>query len=110
MKWIKTTEQLPAQGLKILCFHNGDLWIARRFSLSTSSYWVEIPYGGDKGANLTDEPEYWTQLSLPGNYTGLMQVGIEGEGLMSFDEFQKSFPEDHELFVSQMIKSIQEEQ
>lgn len=95
---------LPPQGLKILCFNKGDLWVARRLRYKEQNYWIEIPYGGKNGAILTDEPSYWMPLNLPEGCTGYIQVGISGENPMTLDELQIQHPKLHEYFVKEMIK------
>lgn len=98
---------MPPQGLKILCFKKGDLWITRRFEYKGENIWLEIPYGGKNGSIATDEPEYWCQVELPEGYTGYMKVSVDdGENLMTVDELQQNCPEDHEDFVKVFVKSI----
>lgn len=78
MEWIKYTPMMPPpQGLKIVCFRKGDLWIARRLEYQGKDYFVEIPYGGENGSINTDPPDYWMQLNLPEGYTGFIENGIK---------------------------------
>lgn len=106
-KWFKySTNNLPPQGLKILCFKKGDLWVARRIHYKGKDYFLELPYGGDLGAISTDIPDYWMQLELPEGCTGYMKLAIDGGDIMTFDELQRSDPESHEEFVEMMINGI----
>jgi hypothetical protein len=106
MQWMKFSQyNLPPQGLKILCFRQGDLWIARRFECKGKSVYLEISYGGENGSILTDIPEYWMQLDLPDGYTGYMRIGIEDHIVMTMDEYQQNFPKEHEEFVTMIIES-----
>lgn len=106
MEWIKLSQyNLPPQGLKILCFRQGDLWVARRLELKGKSYYLEIPYGGKTSAILTDEPDYWMHLELPEKYTGFIKVGINGGEPLTLDELQRVDKLFHEEFVEMFIKS-----
>lgn len=108
MEWIKLErDNLPPQGLKILCFRKGDLWVCRRMHYKEKDYWIEIPYPGNKGATATFSPEYWMRLDLPEGYSGFMKVGIEGSDPWTFDELEKINPELLESFVGLVINSLQ---
>ncbi len=107
MEWMKLSHHnLPPQGLKILCFRKGDVWVCRRMRYKEKDYWIEIPYGGKRGAISTDRPDYWMRLDLPEGYTGLMKLGVEGTELFTFDELEKSDPELLESFIGLMIAQI----
>lgn len=104
MEWIKLSQyNLPPQGLKILCFKEGDLWVCRRFSYEGDSIWLEIPYGGKGGSNLTDEPVYWAQVELLESYTGFMKVGIDDGPIMTFDDLEQKHPQEHKKFIQELI-------
>jgi hypothetical protein len=110
MQWIKFSRyNLPPQGLKIVCFNAGDVWIARRLNREGKDYWVEIPYGGKHGSILTDPPKYWMPLDLPEGYKGIMQVAIEDSELMILDVLEKLYPEVHSEFVKLIIESSDDE-
>lgn len=103
MEWIKFSEyNLPPQGLKILCFKQGDLWVARRFAYKGKSIYVEIQYGGGTSM-LTDTPDFWMQLELPQGYTGYMKVGVEDSEQMTFDEMEIQYPKQHLEFVKMIV-------
>lgn len=104
MQWIKLSKyNLPPQGLKILCFRKGDLWVARRINYKGKNYWIEIPYGGDKGSISTDEPHYWMRLDLPEDCTGFIKVGINDGNPLTLDELQREDPQYHEEFVEMFV-------
>ena len=107
MEWVKLhPKNLPAQGMKILCFKKGDVWVARRFNYKNKDYWVEFIYGGI-GSVLTDKPDYWMKLELVEGYTGYMFIGLDDQELVTFDEFQKIDPKSHEEFVGLIIEKSQ---
>jgi hypothetical protein len=106
MEWMKLSEyNLPPQGLKILCFRSGDVWISRRFRYKNKDYWLEIAYEGGSSI-LTDPPDYWMKLELLEGCTGLMQIALDGDKnrLASIDEWQSLDPESHEEFVCMIIE------
>ena len=96
---------MPPQGLKILCFKKGELWIARRFEYKGNNYWVELPFAEARAVS-TDEPEYWMKVQLPQGYTGYMKIGVENGPLMTFDELMEIDKESHEKFVALVIDSF----
>lgn len=104
MQWIKFSKyNPPPQGLKIVCFRKGDLWIARRYEYKKESYYIEIAYNGTI-ALITDTPDYWMQLELPEGYSGFMKAKIDGdERLMTLDEIQLSNPDAHQELVELFI-------
>jgi hypothetical protein len=104
VEWIKFSKyNLPPQGLKILCFRKGDLWVCRRIHYKSKDYWVEIPYGGKDGGLLTDPPLYWCSIDLPEGFTGLIRVSVDDSPLMTLDELQSTHPKAHEEWANMMI-------
>ena len=104
MEWIKFSKyNLPAQGLKIVCFNKGDLWIARRLNYKNKDYWVEIPYGGKSGFILTDVPLYWMPLDYPDGFTGYIKLKIGNQEPMTLDELQAIDEASHQEFVGMIL-------
>jgi len=98
--WYKTREKLPPQGLKVLYFDRGDMWVAYRFG----QYWVPIPFCDSKFAN-TDPPDMWAYISLPTGYTGRMSAQMDGERI-SIDDMQIKYPTEYEDMVKSILDSI----
>lgn len=108
MEWIKySSYNPPPQGLKIVCFRRGDLWVARRLQYRGKDYYLEIPYGGKQTAISTDIPDYWMKLDLPEGYHGFMKIGINGSAPITLDEAQREDPESHDEFVNLFIESLE---
>ena len=104
MEWIRYSEyNKPPQGLKILCFNDGDVWVCRRLNYKGKDYWVEIPYGGKHGSILTDEPKYWAKPDYPEGFTGYMKLAVEDEEPITIDEFQNKYPDQHKEFVEMIM-------
>ena len=114
MEWMRLSEyNLPPQGLKILCFKNGDCWTAYRYNYKGKSVWLPcVPHESfqphTKYRIVTcDEPEYWSYIAfdkLPGNFTGHMYAKTEDDKkLLTFDELEKLHPEEHEYFVKNLV-------
>lgn len=109
MIWISTQYNHPPQGLKVLCFKNGDCWTAYRFSYKDENIWI----AGVPSCNLNpkrtykmgrcDEPEYWALIpfeQLPGTYTGRMMIKAkDDDNLYDMDQFQVKYPKEHSYFV-----------
>lgn len=107
MEWIKFSKHNPPhQGLKIVCFRQGDLWVARRINYEGKDYYLEIPYGGKSGAISTDIPDYWMQLELPEGYRGQMYISVDGGDRISLDELQRIDPLSHEEFAEIMLSPV----
>lgn len=95
IKWIDPKLRLPPQGKKILYFDRGDVYVVQRFA----DMWLPIPFT-EKKYDFIEPPELWSDIELPGNYTGYMKVGIEEEDdLMTVDDFQRKYPEDYKSFI-----------
>lgn len=111
MQWIKYTNlNLPPQGLKIICFKKGDVWICRRLHYKGKDYWIEIPYGGKNGVIATKVPDYWMELDLPEGATGYIKVIIDDCNPVTFDELEKTDPKSHEELVGMWIKQLDSQQ
>jgi hypothetical protein len=106
MEWIKYSKyNLPPQGMKVLCFRKGDMWVAQRFDYKGKDVWIPIPYTDSQLAN-TDPPDYWVQVEFPEGYKGFMQMQHDNGPLMFLDEYQEKFPEDHAVFVKMILDSM----
>jgi len=102
MKWNKTCEKLPEQGKKILCFDNGDVWIAQRFD----KYWLEIPFTDSKYAK-QKIPDMWSEINFPDPYKGyLLFKNKECGELLNVDEFKKKHPYQYKEFIETYVKKM----
>ena len=116
MQWIVANkENLPAQGLKVLCFKKGDCWVAYRFSYQGENIWLPcMPHGSfsrkQKPISKCDSPEYWCPIpfeQLPGDYKGTLLVEIKNDPeWKTIDEFEKSHPEGHAKFVQTLTSNF----
>ena len=106
MNWINIENaHKPPQGLKVLCYRKGDIWVAQRFNLQDESHWMPIPFCDSILAS-TDEPEWWSYITHPTESSkGFMKVKIDGE-LLSIDEFEENHPEEHQDFVKALVLSM----
>jgi|SRR5580765_4243880 len=87
-EWHLSSEELPSQGTKILCFDKGDVWVAQRFQ----ECWFPIPFCDSKLASY-QPPEKWSYIEFPDGYYGKMRVQATLRGrLMDMDEFEKEHP------------------
>lgn len=105
MQWIKFSKyNPPPQGLKIVCFKEGDLWVAMRFEYKKESYYIQLIHDGS-GAVRTDTPDYWMQLDLPQGYTGFTKAKLQiDEELMTVDELQLRDYDAHQELVSMYVE------
>jgi hypothetical protein len=107
VEWIKLSKyNLPPQGLKILCFKEGDLWVSRRFNYKGKSVYLELPFDPIHKANVTPEPEYWMQVELPQGFTGYIKLGIDGAEPITLDILEREDPETHKEFVESVLKGV----
>jgi hypothetical protein len=108
MEWIKySLYNLPPQGLKILCFTKGDVFVAQTINYKGKRYWIPIPFTDSiLSYSHIEAPDYWAYVELPGDYTGLMQMSIGQNELMTIDEFEKAYPEQHAKFAEMLIDSV----
>lgn len=117
MEWMKLSEyNLPPQGLKILCFKKGDCWVAYRYNYKNKSIWLPCVPHESVNPHLKykivtcDEPDYWCHIpfdQLPGKYTGRMMLKADGdEKLHTLDEFQVTYPKEHDTFIKEFIFAL----
>ncbi len=83
--WIDVEDSKPPQGMKILCFHEGDVWVAQRFQ----ECWFPIPFCDAKLASYK-APQKWAYIDLPDGYKGKMRVQcLPNRRLMDMDEMEE---------------------
>lgn len=112
MEWIKYTPLTPPpQGLKVLCFNEGDCWTAYSFNYEGKRIWVAcVPHlMKEKIKKFThhgvcDAPQYWAYIpfeQVPGDreYKGYMMVNPEGDVLINMDELELKYPKEHKEIV-----------
>lgn len=93
-EWQSPKVQLPPQGVKILWFKGGDVFIAQRIG----NKYLSLQPGE---AVILDEPMLWLVAPVPHPFEGLMRVKVEDEEkLMTIDELEKKFPQQHKQFVA----------
>lgn len=95
-KWIKSSDQKPEQGKKVLCFNKGDVDVRQRFK----EYWFPIPYVDAKLANI-NEPEMWQEIDFPEGFYGYLQVFID-DNLLKMDQLEKKHP----TVFDDMVKAL----
>lgn len=100
MRWLSPDYQLPPQGTKVLCFTDGDVWVAQRFR----EYWFPIPYCDSKIAT-SDAPELWRPIDFPPGYKGKMIFTIDGESYDA-DGVDIHHPEGYTGFIQVMLSSL----
>jgi hypothetical protein len=92
MNWQSPSVQQPPQGVKILWFKNGDLFVAQR----VGKRYLSLQPGE---AVLLDEPKLWMKAPVPPPYEGIMMVSVENGDKLMVDEFEEKHPEDYKEFV-----------
>lgn len=107
-KWMKYSPyNLPPQGLKILCWTRGDMFVAQMFKLEQKDFWIPIPFCDSIFApDHITPPEYWMYVGFPEErFKGLMKVQKD-EMMLTMDEFQTSFPDEHQEFVRMILAQV----
>jgi|SRR5215469_4687896 len=109
MEWIKYSKyNIPPQGLKLLCFTKGDLFVAQVVKYKEKDYWIPIPFTDSVLAKEHIEPpEYWCYVEFPeSKYKGYLQCSVEESPLMNLDQLQELYPESHAEFAEMLITSV----
>ena len=87
--WQSPKVTLPPQGVKILWFTNGDVFVAQRFG---TKYLCLQP--GE--AKVLEAPMLWMKCPVPDPYEGIIHITVEGnDKLMTVDEMEKEFPKEY---------------
>lgn len=94
-KWKKPQDEKPAQGLKILCFNKGDIYIAQRFK----NYWFSIPFHDSK-YRFYKEPELWQEIDFPNGLKGKIHMRVDNV-FYNMDQLEVEYPELFDEFVEQ---------
>ncbi len=103
-KWVKTSEQLPPQGLKILYWDDGDCWVCWRMG----PYWLPTVFTDSMHAKCTP-PEMWSYIVFPGKFDGKIKIGTNNEsGLITIDELEAKCAERHRDFCEMLAKPIKD--
>ena len=94
-EWIESEVHLPPQGLKVLCFKEGDIYVGSRWG----EHWYSLPFLKELGPSA---PDLWSYIDVPTPYTGSLKFKIEGnERLMELDEIEIEEPE----FYQEMLNA-----
>jgi hypothetical protein len=89
MKWYLPEKKLPPQGLKILCMHKGDFYVAQRFR----DYWFQIPFIDSKYSS-HQVPQKWCHIDFPDHYQGYIHFMYREENRsMTADELDAEHPD-----------------
>jgi hypothetical protein len=114
MEWIKYTPLAPPpQGLKVICFNEGDCWVAYNFAYEGERYWIPcVPHSIVKNQFercVCDEPQFWAYIdfeALPTalEYRGLMEIHMSETEVLTFDELQDKHPKEHREIVMALLR------
>ena len=101
--WISPKVIEPPQGVKILCFHKGDIWVGYRWR----DFYIQLPYAKGEAIK-TPIPQLWKGIFPPKPYLGKMLFSSDGgkKPMMDFDEWEKKYPEEADEFVNRMRNSL----
>lgn len=102
MEWNRSEEKLPPQGTKVVCFHDGDCWVAQRFG----DYWLNIPYTDSKLSSI-EPPDLWKEIDFPYPFEGKIHIQINGL-LLDIDELQVDHPNIYREFVDELLGLVHE--
>ena len=102
--WRCCIKDPPHLGKKVLCHHEGDIFVAQRFE----EYYVPIPFADHPLAKGLCKPDIWQEIDFPNNLTGYMRVAFSEGASQSLilDEVKKEYPVLYHEMAKAMIKSI----
>jgi hypothetical protein len=104
MKWRDCKKDPSPEGLKVLCCHHGDFYVAIRLK----DRYLPFPFNSHKWAPRLSLPEKWQQISFPDDYTGMFFVIEDGKKL-TIEGFKKNNPRAYEDFCQKLINSLGKE-
>jgi hypothetical protein len=91
--WQSPKVERPPQGVKVLWFDDGNIFVVQRYG---DKYLAIIP----NYAKLLPEPKLWAHIEFPPGYEGITYLTPKGsDQRLTFDEFERDYPEDHKKFM-----------
>lgn len=98
MKWILPKDELPPMGYKVLCYDEGDYFVAQRFR----EYWFAIPFTDSKFAD-HKEPQKWSHIEFTEGNKGYMYILYKGE-LRTLNEIDKIAPDILDELINKILQ------
>jgi hypothetical protein len=99
-KWKDPKIEKPEQGKKVLCEHEGDLYVAQRFG----DYWFPIPFIDSKYSRYFP-PNLWQEINFPNSLSGKLLVKINLK-LHDIDELEKKYPDVYVEIVNALLETF----
>jgi hypothetical protein len=95
--WKDPKKEKPLQGLKILCMHAGDFYVAQRLG----DYWFSISFADSKYSRYFP-PDLWQNINFPIGFNGKLMVLVDGQ-YRDLDELEKRYPAMHQQMIEIML-------
>jgi hypothetical protein len=89
---------------KVLCFRNGDLYVAMRID----EYYLPIPFSDHYFCKSLSKPQKWHQIPFPDGFTGETKISVTANlnNVITMEECEKLHPKLYREFANVMIASI----
>ncbi len=103
--WKCCKKQPPETGKKVLCFKEGDLYVAFRLG----NYYIPMPFADHYFSRDLSFPETWSEIDFPQGITGHTTVAVDQDNyknLMTLSELEVDYPEDFKIFSEMLIGSL----
>lgn len=96
--WIDYQKQHPPEGVKVLCFKNGDIWVG---------HLIFGVFSGLQSRAKFIVPDMWHHLPrpLPNGAAGIIFVSVDDE-IMEMEVFKKDYPDLYQLQYNTFRKSL----
>jgi len=100
--WRDCVKDPPETGKKVLCFLEGDIYVAYRLG----KYYVPMPFIDHYFSYQLCLPEKWSAIRFPEGYDGTTLISVNRSKMVTLAEFEVDSPEDFELFAQMMVNDI----
>jgi hypothetical protein len=101
-EWRDCVKDPPETGKKVLCFLEGDIYVAYRLG----KYYVPMPFIYHYFSKQLCFPEKWSAIRFPEEYNGTTLLAVNGSKAVTLAEFEVDYAEDFKEFAEMLVNNI----
>lgn len=102
-KWKCCIKEPPETGKKVLCHHDGDIYVGYRIK----DLYIPMPFADHYFATRLSKPKTWCEIDFPPGLTGHTRVMLPCKAdLLTLAELESQHPKEFDDFAKMLISSI----